>query len=75
MEIRHTDYLDLHVDLDKFFRQRIYLYKSRVDRAVEATEFGDQTDISLADWLVWVGADNAAWDSTAATNEGTEGID
>lgn len=61
--------------MDKFLRQRVDLDETWVDGTVEATELGDQTNVSLADWLVWVGANDAARDGAAATNERTEGVD
>ena len=75
MEIGHTDDLNLHVDLNEFLRQRVYLDKTWVDGTVEATELCDETDVSLADWLVWIGAHHAARNSTATTDERAEGVD
>lgn len=65
----HLNDLNLHVDLDKLLRKRVDLHETWVDGAVKATELGDQTDISLADRFVRVGADDAARDGTAATDE------
>ena len=75
MEVWHTNDLNLYVDLDELLRQRVDLHETWVDGAIEATELGDETNVSLADWLVWVGANDAAWDGTAATDERTEGVD
>lgn len=61
--------------MDELLRQRVDLHETWVDGTVEATELGDQTDISLANWLVWIGANDAARDGTAATDECTEGVD
>ena len=72
---KHANDLDLDIDLDQFLRQRIDVDKTRVDCAIEATEFGDETDISLADSLVWVRADDAAGNGAHATDEGTESAD
>lgn len=63
-----TNDLNLDVDLNELLGQGIDLDETWVDGAVEATEFGDQTDVSLADRLVGVGADNAAWDCTTETD-------
>ena len=47
----------------------------RVDGAIEATELGDEPDFALVDWLVRVGADDAAGDCAAETDDAAEGID
>jgi len=70
-----TNDLDLDVDLDELFGERVDFDETGVDCAVEATELGDEADVSLADWLVWVGADDAARDGTAESDACTEGID
>lgn len=75
MENWHTNDLNFHVDLDEFLRQRVDFHETWIDSAIEATELSDQTDISLADWLVWVGANEAARDGTTATDERTKGVD
>jgi hypothetical protein len=46
---KHTNYLDLDVDLDQLLRQRIDADKTGVNCAVEATKFGDETNVSLMD--------------------------
>ena len=65
---QHTNNLNLDIDLDELFGQRIDLDKTWVDCAVEATKFGHETDVSLADWLVWVGADDTAGDGSYASD-------
>ena len=69
------DNLNLDVHLDDLFGQRVDLNETRVDGAVEATEFGDETDVSLTDGFVWVGANDTAWDGTAEADARAEGID
>ena len=71
----HLDDLDLDIDLDEFFGQRVDFDETGVDSAVETTEFGDQANIALADRLVRVGADDAAGDGAAETEAGTEIVD
>ena len=66
--LRHLDDLDLDVYLDEFLGQRVDLDETRVDGAVEAAEFGDETDVALGDWLVGVRADDAAGDGAAETD-------
>lgn len=60
----HLDNLDFDIDLDEALREWVDLDETWVDGAVEATEFGDEADVSLGDGLVWVGAADAAWDGT-----------
>ena len=61
----HFDDLDLDIDLDKSFRQRVDVNKTWVDGASELSELGDQTDVSLRHRFVWIGADDAAGDGAA----------
>ena len=74
-DLPHTNNLNLDIHLDQFLGQRVNLDETRVDRAVEATEFGDQTDVSLTDWLVRIGAYDTAWDGSTETNTRTQIID
>jgi len=67
--------LDLDVHLDEPLGKRVDLDKTRIDRTVKATELGDQTDVSLVDWLVRVRAYDTAWDGTAETDAATEVVD
>jgi hypothetical protein len=53
------DDLDLDVDLDEGFGERVDLDESGVDGAGEAAEFGDEADVALRDGLVGVGTDDA----------------
>ena len=69
------DDLDLDVDLDEAFGERVDLDETRVDGAVEAPEFGHETDVTLADGLVRVRAADAARDGTGETDEGAERVD
>jgi hypothetical protein len=72
---RDFDDLDLDIDLDETLGQRVDLDKTWVDSAGEAAEFGDEPDITLRDRLVRVGADDAARDGTAATDQFTQVVD
>lgn len=72
---QRTNDLDLDIDLDELFGQRVDLDETGVDGAIEATEFGDETDIPLTDWLVRVGAHDAARDSTTETDACPERVD
>ena len=71
----HLDDLDLDVDLDEFFRERVDLDQTGVDGAIEATKLGDQADISLRHWFVGVGANNTAGNCAAETDHCTQRID
>ena len=73
--LRHLDDLDLDVHLDQFLGQRVDLHETRVDGAVEAAEFGDESHVALAHGLVGVGADDAAGDSAAESNPASERVD
>lgn len=63
-----TNNLDFDVNLDKAFAERIDLDETRVDCAIKPTKLGDQTDITLRNRLVWIGADNAARDRSHGTD-------
>jgi hypothetical protein len=64
----HTNDLNLDVNLDKAFAQRVDLDQSRVDGSIEATKLGDQADITLRHRLVWIWADDTARYRSAGTN-------
>lgn len=70
--VTHTDYLDLDVDLDQSFGERVNLDETGVDGAIESTEFGDQSDVSLGYWLVWIGTDDTAWDGSTGSDTRTK---
>ena len=72
---RNFDDLNLDVDLNERFGQRVDFDETRVDCAREATELGDQPDLALRDGLVWVGADDAAWDGSQGTDAPAESVD
>lgn len=69
------DELDLDVDLNETFGQRVDLDETRVDGAREAAEPGDQTHVALIDGLIRVRADDAAWNRTAGTDDVAQGVD
>lgn len=72
---RNLDNLNLDIDLDEFLGQRVDLDQAGIDGASEAAEFGDQTDVSLGDGFVRVGADDTAGDGSEETNAGAERVD
>jgi hypothetical protein len=72
---RDLDDLDLDVDLDEALGKRVDLDETRVNGAREATEFGDQADVTLRDGLVRIGADEAARNCAAETNAATKIVD
>ena len=61
---KRTNDLDLNVYLDQLFGERVDLHETGVDGAVEAAEFGDESDVSLADWLVGIRAADATWNGS-----------
>lgn len=69
-----TNDLNLNVDLDELFGKRVDFNETGVDCAIEATKFGDQADVSLANRLVRVGAHDTTRDSSTETNARTEVI-
>lgn len=72
---RHTGNLDLHIDLVKFFAERVDLDKAGVNCLVELAELGHETDVALVDLLVGIGAQYAARDRAEATDAGAKAID
>lgn len=68
----HLDDLDLDVDLDQALRKGIDLDETWVDGTIEATEFSDQTNVSLRDGFVWIRADDTAGDCAEETDEGAQ---
>ena len=72
---RHFHDLDLDINLDETLRERVDVNETRVTSASETPEFGDQTNVSLRDWLVGIGTDDAAGNGTEETDTGSEGVD
>ena len=65
---RHTNYLDLDINLNETLGQRIDLDKTRVNSAVKSPKLGHKPDIALRNGLVWIRADDAARNSSAETD-------
>lgn len=65
---RRTNDLDLDIHLDQLLRQWVDLHETWVHCAIEAAELGDQPNVTLADWLVWVGAEDTEGDGAAETD-------
>ena len=63
-----TNDLDLDIDLDKTLTERVDLDETGINRAIESTEFGDETDVTLRDGFVGVRADDAARNGTHSSN-------
>jgi hypothetical protein len=63
-----TNDLDLNIDLDKTFTERVDLDETGINSAIESTEFGDETDITLRDRFVGVRTDDAARDGAHSSN-------
>lgn len=55
---RDFDDLDLDVDLDEIFGERVDFHETWVDCACEAAKSGYEADVSLGYGFVWVGADD-----------------
>ena len=71
----HLDNLDLNVDLHKLLGERVDVDETRVDGACKTTKLGNKTYVALADGLVWVGTDDAAWNSAEGAHAAAEGVD
>ena len=71
----YFDNLNLNVNLNKSFRQRIDVDKTRIDSSCEFPELRDQTNVTLADRLVWIGTDNAAGNGSCETNARSKSVD
>jgi hypothetical protein len=72
--LRHLDDLNLDVDLDKLFGERVHVDKTWVNSTSEATKLGNETDVALGDGLVWIRADNTAWNGAESTDATTERV-
>ena len=69
-----TNDLDLDIDLDQAFGQRVDLDKTRVHSPCESSELGDEADVTLLDGLVGVRADDAARDGAEGSHDGSERV-
>lgn len=67
--------LNLDIDLDEAFAERVDLNETWVDCAVETSKLRDETDITLRDRLVWVRAADAARDCSKSSDARTKGVD
>lgn len=63
-----TNNLNLNIDLNKTFAERVDLDKSGINSAVKATELRNQANISLGHRFVWVWTDNTAGNSTQSSD-------
>jgi hypothetical protein len=64
----HTNNLNLNINLDEAFAERVDLNKTRVDSAIETAKFGDQANITLRYRFVGVRTDDTAGDGTHSSN-------
>jgi hypothetical protein len=64
----HTNDLNLDIDLNKTFTERVDLDETGINSAIESTEFGDETDVTLRDRFVGVRTANAAGESAHGSN-------
>jgi hypothetical protein len=70
-----TDNLDLDIDLDEALAERIDLDETGINSSVKTTEFRDEADVSLRDGLVWIRADDTAWNRAHSTDTASQTID
>ncbi len=66
--IERTNDLNLDIDLDETFTERVDLDETGINGAIEPTEFGDETDVTLRDRLVGVRTDDATGNGTHSSN-------
>jgi len=66
--LRNLNNLNLDIDLNKMFTERVDLDKTRVNSAIESTEFGDQTNVTLRDRFVGVRTADAAGEGAHISN-------
>jgi hypothetical protein len=71
----HTNDLNLDIDLNETFTERVDLDETGVDSAIEATKLGDETDVTLRDRFVGVRTANAAGESSHGSNTLAQGVD
>ena len=64
----HTNNLNLDIDLNETFTERVNLDETGINSAIESTELGNQTDVTLRDRFVGVGTANAAGESSHGSN-------
>jgi hypothetical protein len=74
-QITRTNDLNLDIDLNKTFTERVDLDETGINRTIEATEFCDETDVALRDRFVGVRTDDTARDCAHSSNTGTKGVD
>ena len=65
--LRDLNNLNLDIDLNERFGERVDLDKTRVDGTSETSKLGDETDVTLLDRLVWIRAADAARNRTKST--------
>lgn len=70
-----TDDLNLDIDLNEAFGERVDLDKARINSTIESTELRNQTDVTLRNGFVWVRADNTARNGAHSSNTRAQGID
>jgi hypothetical protein len=63
-----TNNLNLDINLNKTFAKRVDLDETRINSAIESTEFGDQTNVTLRDRFVWVRTADAAGEGAHSSN-------
>lgn len=67
--------MNLDIDLNEAFTERVDLDETRIDSTIEATKLGNQANISLGDRFVWVRTEYATWNSTQSSNARSKSID
>jgi hypothetical protein len=63
-----TNDLNLDIDLNKTFTERVDLDETGINSTIESTEFRDETDVALRDRFVGVRTDDAAGNGTHSSD-------
>ncbi len=71
----HTHNLDLDIDLDETFAERVDLDEAGIDGAIESTELGDQAHVTLRHRLVRVRTADAAGEGAHGSNARSQSVD
>jgi hypothetical protein len=70
-----TNDLNLDIDLNETFTERVDLDKTGIDSAIKSTELGDQTDVTLRDRFVGIRTANAAGEGSKSSNARAQRVD
>jgi hypothetical protein len=70
-----TNNLNLDIDLEETFAERVNFDETRIDCAVESTEFGDQANVALRYGFVRIGAADTTRKGAHSSNTCAQCVD